>query len=148
MKITIWTLAADTDEGLFSSAHLTKEDAEGAREALQRIDWERRGKGGFPGSEEAMEKLSSTVGYMDSYTISSDELDVPDVVAPLPDWVDDFIKRRTEVEHVLRLPYWAQQKGTPAPDPLTPERLWELANKLSIPTEVTTSLAKAANNGV
>ncbi len=148
MKITIWSMAADTDEGLFSSAHLTKEDAEAAREALLRIDWERWSTEPFPGSDAAISRLSSTVGYMDSYSISSDDLDIPDVAPPLPDWVDDFIKRRTEVEHVLRLPFWAQQKGTPAPEPLTPEKLWELANKLSIPSDLTASLAKASNNGV
>lgn len=55
--------------------------------------------------------------------------------APLPDWVAGFLNRRTDVEVALRAPLIAIKKGQPAPPPMTPEELWALADRLSIPEE-------------
>jgi hypothetical protein len=58
-----------------------------------------------------------------------------------PDWIADFLNRRTEVEHALRAPLnaikEAQKHKRPAPElvPLTAEQTWDLANKLSVPSE-------------
>ncbi len=58
----------------------------------------------------------------------------------LPDWVADFLNRRTEVEHVLRAPMNVRKRNARGirheddPAPLTPEQMWDLANKLSVPT--------------
>lgn len=60
---------------------------------------------------------------------------MPDAAPPVPDWVAGFLNRRTAVEEVLRAPVNAQRKGLPAPEPLTPEQMWELANKLAVPDE-------------
>ena len=54
---------------------------------------------------------------------------------PVPDWVAGFLNRRTDVEVALRAPLLAIKKGQPAPPPLTPEELWALADRLSIPEE-------------
>jgi len=59
----------------------------------------------------------------------------------VPDWVADFLNRRTEVEHALRLPANVRKNnilhGTddPLPPILTPDQMWELANRLSVPSE-------------
>lgn len=55
--------------------------------------------------------------------------------APVPDWVDGFLNRRTEVEAVLRAPLKAKRKGQPIPPPMTPEEMWALADRLSVPEE-------------
>ncbi len=52
----------------------------------------------------------------------------------VPDWVADFLNRRTTVENKLRAPLLAKRKGCPVA-PLTPEELWALADELSVPTE-------------
>jgi hypothetical protein len=68
--------------------------------------------------------------------------------AAVPDWVADFLNRRTEVEIILRLPVNTrkrnQQHGRDDPMPalLTPERMWEMANRLSVPSEFA-ALSKA-----
>ncbi|MDR3471561.1 MAG: DUF87 domain-containing protein [Devosia sp.] len=49
-------------------------------------------------------------------------------------WIADFLNRRTEVERALRAPMKAWRKGFPQPA-LTPDQLWELANRLSISSE-------------
>lgn len=57
------------------------------------------------------------------------------VDAPVPDWVAGFLNRRTDVEATLRAPLKAQRNGLPVPPPLTPEEMWALADKLSVPEE-------------
>lgn len=60
-----------------------------------------------------------------------------------PAWIADLLNRRWEVEHVLRAPTNIAKRNAsrkdgkpePLPDPLTPEQMWELANKLSVPSE-------------
>lgn len=54
---------------------------------------------------------------------------------PVPVWVAGFLNRRTDVEVALRAPLTAIKKGHPVPPPLTPEELWALADRLSIPEE-------------
>jgi len=61
----------------------------------------------------------------------------------VPDWVADFLNRRTEVEHVLRAPTNVAKRNAarrdgktdPLPPALTPDQMWELANRLSVPSE-------------
>ena len=60
---------------------------------------------------------------------------MPALQPPVPDWVAGFLNRRTVVEEVLRAPMNARKKGLPEPPPLTPEQMWDLADKLGVPEE-------------
>ncbi len=51
---------------------------------------------------------------------------------PLPDWVADFLNRRSEVERILRR---AAKEGRS----IEPEEAKALANRLSVPDEVASS---------
>lgn len=53
-----------------------------------------------------------------------------------PEWVADFLNRRTEVENWLRAPAQTQRKGRPVPPSPTPEEMEQWANRLGVPTEV------------
>jgi hypothetical protein len=137
MQFTFWTLAADCDEGLITDAFLTRDDALAAREGLLRIDWERWGEGEFPGADEAHDKLSGTVGYMDSYSITSHRLEIPEAVT-LPDWVAGLVNRMATVEGVLRKIVEGKREM------ITADEARELANKLSVPVEVQTASTRVA----
>lgn len=69
--------------------------------------------------------------------------------ATIPDWVADFLNRRTEVEIILRLPVNTQKRNQqhgrddPLPPMLTPEQMWEMANRLSVPSEFGNATYKA-----
>ncbi|MBN9310835.1 MAG: hypothetical protein J0I99_00460 [Devosia sp.] len=100
------------------------------------LDWQQwKGEASFPQDwTEAMSCLSDEVGYMDSYHLDEHELDLPD---PHP-WVGEFLNRRTTVEGVLRK-IVEGKRGM-----LSVDECRDLANKLSVPTEVQTAAVRAA----
>lgn len=64
--------------------------------------------------------------------------------APAVNWIGPFINRMSEVEGILRAPTNIAKRNATRrdgqrdelPPPLTPESMWELAAKLSVPAEV------------